>query len=72
MYKRQLFGLTDLQAGFAPDLRSIAVFAMLGATPVSYTHLNSGIIIKPEENAEELMYQASHYELVASAGSSTR
>ena len=27
-----LFGLTDLQAGFAPDLRSIAVFAMLGAT----------------------------------------
>ena len=23
-----LFGLTDLQAGFAPDLRSIAVFAM--------------------------------------------
>ena len=27
-----LFGLTDLQAGFSPDLRSIAVFAMLGAT----------------------------------------
>ena len=27
-----LFGLTDLQAGFAPDLRSIAVFSMLGAT----------------------------------------
>ena len=27
-----LFGLTDLQAGFAPNLRSIAVFAMLGAT----------------------------------------
>lgn len=27
-----LFGLTDLQAGFTPDLRSIAVFAMLGAT----------------------------------------
>lgn len=27
-----LFGLTDLQAGFAPDLRSIAVFIMLGAT----------------------------------------
>jgi chromate transporter len=27
-----LFGLTDLQAGFAPDFRSIAVFAMLGAT----------------------------------------
>ncbi len=27
-----VFGLTDLQAGFAPDLRSIAVFAMLGAT----------------------------------------
>ena len=27
-----LFGLTDLQAGFAPDLRSITVFAMLGAT----------------------------------------
>ena len=30
-------------------------------------YANSGIIIKPEENAEELMYQASHYELVASA-----
>ena len=27
-----LLGLTDLQTGFAPDLRSIAVFAMLGAT----------------------------------------
>ena len=27
-----LFGLTDLQDGFVPDLRSIAVFAMLGAT----------------------------------------
>ena len=30
-------------------------------------YANSGIIVKPEENAEELMYQASHYELVASA-----
>ena len=30
-------------------------------------YANSGIVVKPEENAEELMYQASHYELVASA-----
>ena len=30
-------------------------------------YANSGIVVKPEENVEELMYQASHYELVASA-----
>ena len=30
-------------------------------------YANSGVVVKPEENVEELMYQASHYELVASA-----
>ena len=30
-------------------------------------YANSGIVCRPGENAEELMYQASHYELVASA-----
>jgi len=30
-------------------------------------YADSGIVVKPEENVEELMYQASHYELVASA-----
>ena len=30
-------------------------------------YANSGVVVKPKENAEELMYQASHYELVASA-----
>ena len=30
-------------------------------------YANSGIICKPGENPEELMYRASHYELVASA-----
>lgn len=29
--------------------------------------VNSGIIARPEENLEQIMYQASHYELVASA-----
>ena len=28
---------------------------------------DSGIVVKQEEKEEELMYQASHYELVASA-----
>ena len=30
-------------------------------------YANSGIVCQPGENAEELMYQAAHYELVASA-----
>ncbi len=30
-------------------------------------YTNSGIQVKPGENAEQLMYQAAHYELVASA-----